>query len=207
MSFDIKPASYEQVVIQLSFGIPQLLRNLVRKLFNRSPAPSRARAISNQWLRAQLADISGDVLAIGAGDDSDGEGHRYKHYFQSASSYTTSEISDNFGTDLVLDVRRMPELRDGSYACVFCSGVLEHVDDFQAALREIGRILSPDGILLLGLPFRQALHLAPHDYWRFTEYGIRYLLRDNYEIIDIWPVDEEKTGFPSAYWTKARKTA
>ena len=33
------------------------------------------------------------------------------------------------------------------------------------------------GTFLVGVPFAQPIHRAPQDFWRFTEYGIRYLLR------------------------------
>jgi ubiquinone/menaquinone biosynthesis C-methylase UbiE len=88
---------------------------------------------------------------------------------------------------------------------VFCSGVLEHVDDYHKTFAELTRVSKPGGILLLGLPFRQALHLIPHDYWRFTEYGIRHLLRKSYEILDLAPLDLTVPDCPTAYWTKVRK--
>jgi ubiquinone/menaquinone biosynthesis C-methylase UbiE len=129
----------------------------------------------------------------------------YRQYFVNATSYTTSEVSPDFNTDLVLDVRSMPQVSDLSYDCVLCNGVLEHVDDDLAALREMHRILKPAGILLMGLPFRQAIHLAPTDFRRYTEYGIRYLLAKNFEIIALDAINTSVKGFPTAYWVKARK--
>ena len=76
----------------------------------------------------------------------------------------------------------MPELADEAFDCIYCSGVLEHVDDPFAGIKEMTRVLKPDGVLLLGVPFRQAIHMAPQDFWRFTEFGIRHLLRDAFEI-------------------------
>jgi SAM-dependent methyltransferase len=167
-----------------------------------------ARSESNRWLRIHCADVKGDVLSIGSGADSDEGGSHYRSYFASAKSYTTSEVTPGFPTDLVLDVRRMPEVADGAYDCIFCSGVLEHVDDYRAGLAELTRILKPGGVLLLGLPFRQAIHLAPHDYWRFTEYGIKYLLADTYELLELAAIDAAREpGFAAAYWVKARKRA
>ena len=168
---------------------------------------SRARLESNDWLRQHSGQIEGRVLSIGSGDDSDGEGGRYRDYFSAASSYTTSEVSADFECELVLDIRSMPEMADNAFDCIYCSGVLEHVDDFQAAFAEITRILADGGVLLLGLPFRQAIHLAPNDYWRFTEFGIRYLLRDEYAIEEIRAIDPvERSEFPATYWAKAIKT-
>lgn len=167
---------------------------------------SAARIESNRWLAAHTADITGTVLSIGSMDDKDGEGRLYRQYFGSAASYTTSEHIPYPGCDLVIDVRHMPQIADATYDCVFCSGVLEHVDDYEAGMREIARILKPGGTLLLGLPFRQALHLAPTDYWRFTEFGIRVLLdRHGYRADDITPIDTSVPDFPATYWSRATK--
>jgi len=168
--------------------------------------PSNARRESNDWLRRNCGTIRGNVVSIGSGDDSDGEGGHYRAYFASASSYTTSEVCEDSNCDLVLDVRAMPLLGDGSVDCVFCSGVLEHVDDFHAGLSEITRILADGGTLLLGVPFRQAVHMSPNDYWRFTEFGIRYMLRDAFDLHTISAVDAlEGADFPATYWVKAVK--
>ena len=194
------------------------LRDLIESLFPRSaakasgggsPPPSRARAESNRWLRLHCKDIRGRVLSIGSENDADGEGDFYRRYFPMADSYTTSEVAETFKCDLALDIRSMPGIADQSYDCIYCSGVLEHVDDFHVGLEELTRILKPAGVLLLGLPFRQAIHMAPHDFWRFTEHGIRYLLKKSYEIEDLAAIDlDGKSGdrFPASYWVKARKT-
>lgn len=168
--------------------------------------PSHARKESNKWLHRNCREIQGKVLSIGSGGDSDGEGSCYKNYFPMASSYTTSEVSGEFKCDMILDVRSMPELDDESYDCIFCSGVLEHVDDYRAGFDELTRVLKTGGILLLGLPFRQAIHMRPQDFWRFTEYGIKHLLRNSYEIVDMVSIDAKKgMEFPAAYWVKAVK--
>jgi SAM-dependent methyltransferase len=144
-------------------------------------------------------------LSIGSYDDGDGEGGRYRDYFASCTEYFTSEVERTPGCDLVLDVRRMPEIRDASVDAIYCSGVLEHVDDVSAAVGELTRVLRSGGCLLLGLPFRQGIHLAPHDFWRFTEHGIRFLLRQDYEIEALDGMDARNPVFPAAYWVRAVK--
>jgi SAM-dependent methyltransferase len=180
--------------------IPRPLKRLYHRVFKR---PTRARVESNAWLARHAADVTGAVLSIGSGHDRDKVGGRYRDYFPLADSYTTSEVSAEFGCDLVLDVRAMPELGDGAFDCVYCSGVLEHVDDFQASLREITRVLKPGGVLLLGLPFRQAIHGAPYDFWRFTVHGIQFLLRDDYDVVALDGIDASVPNFPASYWVKA----
>lgn len=166
---------------------------------------SQSRQESNQWLKYHAANIEGCVLSIGSDTDEDNDGGRYRDYFQKCSSYTTSEATSEFNVDLVLDVRSMPQIQNDTFDCVFCSGVLEHVDDYLAGLKEITRILRSGGILLLGLPFRQAIHMAPNDYWRFTEHGLRYMLRDDYKILELKSIDNSVPNFPAAYWLKAKK--
>jgi len=166
---------------------------------------SRSRRESNRWLKAEAVNVEGRVLSIGSLDDSDGQGGRYRDYFSSCSSYTTSEVDKGYDTDLILDIRSMSSVKSGEYDCIYCSGVLEHVDDFQSATSEITRILRPGGLLLLGVPFRQPIHLAPTDYWRFTRYGLEKLLERDFNVEVIHPVDSANPDFPAAYWVKATK--
>jgi SAM-dependent methyltransferase len=167
---------------------------------------SNSRIASNRWLRRVAKDITGDVLSIGSlsGDkcDMDAEGDIYKHYFPKASSYITSDVSGD--VELILDVRDI-HLPDGRFNCIYCDGVLEHVDDWQKGLKEMTRILANKGILILGLPFRQALHTFPDDYWRFTPYGIEYMLRKDFNIIEMKAMDNRVKNFATAYMVKAIK--
>ncbi|NJN67995.1 MAG: class I SAM-dependent methyltransferase [Chloroflexaceae bacterium] len=176
----------------------------VRALWMPRRRVSRERRESNRWLAQHTPAISGRVLSIGSGDDYDREGKRYRDYFPNCSAYITSEVTMGFGTSMLADIRCMPFAK-GSIDCIFCSGVLEHVDDWQSGLREMTYLLKQGGILLLGLPFRQPIHMAPYDYWRFTEYGIRYMLQQDYDILDLANINVNQQNFPATYWVKASK--
>lgn len=166
---------------------------------------SQARTQSDVVLAKWAPTVTGDVLSIGSASDRDGAGKLYRAYFAKARSYTTSECVPTPGCDLVLDVRAMPSVADASYDCVFCSGVLEHVDDCHAAVRECYRVLKPGGLFLVGVPFQQRIHRAPQDFWRFTAYGVQYLLRA-FTIEAIEAIGDDKK-FPWTYWVYARKAA
>lgn len=166
---------------------------------------SRARTQSDAVIAPWCLKVTGDVLSIGSQSDRDGAGKQYRLYFARARSYTTSEVAPGLGTDLVLDVRAMPSVADASYDAIFCSGVLEHVDDCHAAVRECARILRPGGLFLVGVPFQQRLHRAPQDFWRFTEHGVRYLLRAF--TIEALAAIGDDPKFPWTYWVAARKAA
>jgi len=164
---------------------------------------SQARTLSDRLLRGWCANVGGDVLSIGSGDGLDGAGDPYRSYFRNATTFTSSEVTATPGIDLVLDVRSMPQVAGESYDAVFASGVLEHVDDVNAAVSECYRILRPGGTFLVGVPFQQRIHRPPQDFWRFTVHGITYLLREF--TIEALEAIGDDPKFPWTYWVRARK--
>ncbi len=73
---------------------------------------------------------------------------------------------------------------DAAFDVVLCTEVLEHLPEPQRALDEMFRVLRPGGTLLLTTRFLFPIHDAPHDYFRFTKYGLRHLLR-KFEIVEL----------------------
>lgn len=65
---------------------------------------------------------------------------------------------------------------DESFDTVLMSDVLEHVRLPQLLCCEIQRVLVPGGCLIGNIPFAYPIHEAPHDYFRYTQYGLRHLL-------------------------------
>jgi SAM-dependent methyltransferase len=95
----------------------------------------------------------------------------------------SSDIDPERGPDIVDDICASG-LPSESFDAIVMASVLEHVErPFDAAL-EIGRILKPGGTLLMGAPFLFPIHDRPHDYFRFTEYGIR-LLFSHMEVVEL----------------------
>lgn len=77
---------------------------------------------------------------------------------------------------LIGDIQSLGMLADASFDSVVCLEVLEHVPDPAHAVGEIARVLADGGVLVLSAPHLSRLHEIPHDYYRYTEYGLRYLL-------------------------------
>jgi SAM-dependent methyltransferase len=74
------------------------------------------------------------------------------------------------------DAHALP-FADRVFDTVLCTEVLEHLTEPQRAIDEMYRVLKPGGALLLTTRFLFPIHDAPHDYFRFTKYGLRHLLR------------------------------
>jgi SAM-dependent methyltransferase len=82
------------------------------------------------------------------------------------------------------DITALP-FADASFDAVICLSVLcqQRVRDAGEAVRELGRVLRPNGLLLLNVPAFRFLH-SPHDVAvmtarRFTKNEIRSLLQEN----------------------------
>lgn len=96
-------------------------------------------------------------------------------------------ISEHVGCDVVQSSESQADVvclathlpfKDASYDTVLMTQVIEHVADHQAMLREAYRVLQNDGVLILSGPMYWPLHEEPHDFFRFTEYGLRFLLKN-----------------------------
>ena len=65
---------------------------------------------------------------------------------------------------------------EASFDAAVCTQVLEHVPEPAQVLAELYRVLRPGGRLFLSVPQSWYQHQKPHDYYRYTSFGMRYLL-------------------------------
>ena len=126
-----------------------------------------------------VADLSRDghiILDAGAG-----EARHRAHFRRGRYIALDSGVGDPGWDYTRLDIcgnlQRLP-LRDASMDAVLCMVVLEHTRKPGEVLKEFARVLKPGGICTLVLPFLWEEHQVPHDYFRFTRYGIRSLLEE-----------------------------
>lgn len=80
------------------------------------------------------------------------------------------------GVDRVEDLRGL-SFGDGELGTALCLDTLEHCADPWTAVREMHRVLRPDGgICLISSVMQFPIHAYPHDYFRFTPDGFAALL-------------------------------
>jgi SAM-dependent methyltransferase len=90
--------------------------------------------------------------------------------------------------DVIANLENLP-FPDASFDACINIVTLEHVTDPRRVLGEIARSLKPGGRLLLAAPLEWEEHQQPHDYFRYTRYGLEYLLRGaGFAEISIVPV-------------------
>lgn len=78
------------------------------------------------------------------------------------------------GPDVYYSGDRLP-FPDRSFETVLSVQVLEHTPRPAELVREMGRVLADDGLLILMAPFQFRLHEQPHDYFRYSPHGLREL--------------------------------
>lgn len=88
---------------------------------------------------------------------------------------TTVDFIRMEGTDIVSDVCDTP-FPDGHADLVIATGLLEHLEDDDAFLREAFRVVKPGGEIHVELPFMQQYHDDPIDSRRYTVPGLERLL-------------------------------
>ena len=107
------------------------------------------------------------ILDVGSG------GSSYHRFFPNR---ITVDIDPGRKPSIVADVHDLP-FADNEFSIVLCTEVLEHTKDPRLAVGEMMRVLKKGGILILTTRFVYPLHYTPHDYWRFTKYGLQELFK------------------------------
>ena len=87
-----------------------------------------------------------------------------------------SESSHQATADVVANLNEPLPIEDEVADSLLSISVLEHLREPQVMLREAWRILKPGGDLVLQVPWQWMIHEAPHDYYRYTPYGLQHLL-------------------------------
>ncbi len=130
-----------------------------------------------EFLRGEFSAIAANeqVLTIGAS----GEVHELLAAYakQQEFSVTSFDIDQKYQPDLLGDICTY-DFGDRKYDVIVLSEVLEHVHSPHLAIRNIHGLLQPGGRLILTVPFIFPIHERPHDYFRYTRYGLEFLLSE-----------------------------
>ncbi len=148
--------------------------------------------ISDHWLEQYTSLYRGSLYDFGCGE------MPYRDWLLGyASQYTGVDWGDTLHelkADVVADLNAPIPIGSEVADTVISLSVMEHLREPQVFLTEAHRILKQEGAMILQVPFMWWVHEAPHDYYRYTEYGLRYMF--------------EKAGFAdisvhaqSGFWT------
>jgi SAM-dependent methyltransferase len=125
-----------------------------------------------RFLSPHLAEMRGPVLDVGCGE------MPFRGLLPAGTCYTAIDVpqADDFGMRRHREITNFDGLHipfaDASFDHILCIEVLEHAEDPVALVDEMHRVLRSGGTLLATVPFSARVHHAPHDYRRFTRFGL-----------------------------------
>ena len=161
----------------------------------RLPRPLRRHILHFEVEIADAVDVFARALPAGVRvlDAGAGEG-QYAHCF-AGQRYCGVDLAvgdtawDYSRLDALADLTSLP-FRTGTFDAALNVVTLEHLPEPGLALAEIARTLTPGGRLLIVAPHEWEVHQAPHDYFRYTRYGLQHLL----EKASLEPVEIRAVG-------------
>ncbi len=95
--------------------------------------------------------------------------------------------------DVQSDAARLP-FSENTFDGVICAEILEHVAHPIQVLHEVYRVLKPNGVLLITVPFMYPIHGDPYDYGRYTD----FYWQQNLTEIGFTNLQIEKQGY---FWS------
>lgn len=120
--------------------------------------------------------LSGKILDVGCGKKPYRDLFLYSDYI--GLEYDTPENRKSKQADFFYDGKTFP-FSNAEFDSIICNEVLEHVFNPDEFLSEIIRVLKPNGKMLMTVPFVWDEHEQPHDYARYSSFGLKHLLEKN----------------------------
>ena len=140
-----------------------------------------ARRLLQKAVQERAHYARGWLLDLGCGEQP------HRHLFDQVERYFGMDLPPNGRVDFYGDGIELP-VRDEAFHTVLCNQVLEHIPEPKKFMEEVVRVLRPGGVLLLTTSQTWGLHLEPHDFYRYTEYGLRYLAKESgLAVVDLVP--------------------
>ena len=103
--------------------------------------------------------------------------------------------------DIICNLIEPWPIQNGVADIVLMTNFLEHIPEPFFIIREASRILKKGGKIVGTVPFVRDLHQMPHDYLRYTESMLKYLLKD-FSQIEVMPMGNGMKIANEIYWSK-----
>jgi SAM-dependent methyltransferase len=125
--------------------------------------------------------VRGRMLDVGCGR------RPYAPWLHGASAYVGFDVPQA-GDPSVCGLAYDLPFMDQSFDTVISTQTLEHIEEPQRAVAEMARVLRPGGYMILTVPQTWRLHEKPYDFYRYTRYGLRYMIEHaQLEVIEVVP--------------------
>jgi len=129
--------------------------------------------LNNKVLEKNKINIKGHVYDLGCG-----ERPYEKDILEVADKYIGVDWGSTLHTlkaDIISDLNKTLPIESSTADTVTSFQVMEHLCEPNVMLSEAYRILKPNGKMILTVPFQWWVHESPHDYFRYTPHGLKYM--------------------------------
>jgi SAM-dependent methyltransferase len=141
---------------------------------------SRERLRQENEAFSKLVPQGARVLDAGSGEAP------YKGLFQHAvyESADFQQVNREYApSTYVCDLKNIP-VEDGRFDFIMFNQVMEHLPEPKLVLAELSRVLKPGGRMIYSGPLFFEEHEQPYDFYRYTQFGLRYLLSSAGFLVD-----------------------
>lgn len=94
-------------------------------------------------------------------------------------------VETNRNANIIGDLRHVPQIKSDTYDCIILTQVLGMIDDLDATISELHRILKKGGVLLITTSALSPCVSYDLSFWRFTVPSLRYILTKKFDKKDI----------------------
>ncbi len=129
--------------------------------------------ITDKFLIKHTSLFNGVIYDLGCGSSP-----YTKFFLKYADEYVGvdwTESSHDIKADVIADLNKPIPVESKVADTVISMSVLEHLYEPQNMIDEAYRILKPSGNILLQVPWQWRIHEKPHDYFRYSPYGLKYM--------------------------------
>lgn len=121
-------------------------------------------------------------------------------FLEKSVMYIGADVDKSTCANITCDGQRVL-FREPCFSVCLRLQVLEHVDEPNTVVDEILKVLKLGGLFSLQVPSSWIIHGVPHDYWRWTEYGLKNRLQIFVSIKSI----RTEVLLPFNYWNSIRR--
>ncbi|MCK6380635.1 MAG: class I SAM-dependent methyltransferase [Leptospiraceae bacterium] len=158
--------------------ILQTIRKVIRNAISPVWLLDRRMELSTQKILSKCVKNNSKWLDVGCG---------LKPFASSFNhaSYTGIDVEVSGRSD---DLKKPDKLFDGvnipykerQFDGILCKQVLEYVENLDSLLAECNRVLKTGGVFVVSVPFVYREHEQPHDFSRFTSFGLKQIFSHFY---------------------------
>jgi len=133
------------------------------------------------FLDHEFGHISSGAMVLNIGAGGDFSKTLVRHADRQQFQVMSLDIDEQRHPDIIGDICSY-DFKGRQFDAVVMAETLEHIHSPHLALENVHRILKNSGRLILTTPFIFPIHDRPHDYYRYTRYGLEYLLRHFHDV-------------------------